>query len=274
MPINLQTLREIDRHFAAKQYDRAAELLRSVVAENPSESSLRLKLADALNLQGKTAESIEVLSQIATEFARDGFITKAIAVQKKIERINPAIAAELFRSIEESVYTEPAQAPAPAPKHEKPGAPAVAAPPPDPRQRALDTLFKGLSREERAEIIARLKEQTMPAKAVVFREGDSDTGVFIIVQGAVQILVNHHGKDVELARLSEGNFFGEVALLTGKPRTASVKCLTDTTFLVLERPEFLSLSERYPVLQESLVAALEHRAQSAIERLLEIDGGS
>lgn len=273
MPISIKTIRDIDRYFTAKQYDRAAELLQAVIAENPAESSLRLKLADALSLQGRNAQAIELLRRIAIEFARDGFITKAIAVQKRIERIDPAAAAELFRNLEESVHAEPA-APARTTSQAQPNAATETAPRVDPRQRALDRLFEGLSREDLAQIIARLNERSMSAKQIVFREGDADTGVFIVVEGEVQILINHHGKEVELARLGEGEFFGEVALLTGKPRTATVKCTHDSTFLVLERPEFLSLSERYPVLQESLVAALERRAQSAIERLLEIDRSS
>jgi tetratricopeptide (TPR) repeat protein len=273
MPISLNTIRDIDRSFAAKQYDRAAELLQAVIADNPAESSLRLKLADAWSLQGKNAQAIELLRRIAIEFARDGFITKAIAVQKRIERIDPAAATELFRSLEENANQEPA-APAAATVQAQVNASAEPAPRVDARHRALDRLFEGLSREELAQIIARLNERSLGEKQIVFREGDADTGVFIVVEGEVQILIDHHGKEVELARLGEGDFFGEVALLTGKPRTATVKCTRDTTFLVLERPEFLSLSERYPVLQESLVAALERRAQSAIERLLEIDRSS
>lgn len=263
MKIDSNVLRDLDRFFSAKKYGQAINLLNGVLEENPADLSLRMKLADAYALSGQRAKAEIILTEIAKQLARAGYITKAIAIQKKIHRIQPESGFDIYKYIEEVEKKSSKPAVDSDPSHASPEEP-------DNRMKALDNLFKGLPKEEFEQVFSSLEEKQLSAGEYVFHEGDQDNSVFIIISGTVKVLLDHGDDLLELATLNESDFFGEVALLTGKARTASVLCVTDSDFLVLNRENYKALNKKYSGLQESLAAALEYRAQKTIEKLTEI----
>src|SRR5882672_380284 len=74
---------------ARKSYAKAIEQLRAQIEANRHDPRLRMQLADVLVLAGKGREAVGILAPLADEYARDGFAAKAIAVFKKIQKIDP-----------------------------------------------------------------------------------------------------------------------------------------------------------------------------------------
>ena len=76
---------------AKRNFSRAAKVLRGQLAKDPANASVRQQLADVLALDGKTMEAVELLWKLADEYASSGFVGKAIAVLKKVQRLDPSL---------------------------------------------------------------------------------------------------------------------------------------------------------------------------------------
>ncbi len=121
-------------------------------------------------------------------------------------------------------------------------------------------LFAGLPAEQ-LEILARaLQRRRARAGETIFRQNDAGTSFYVIESGAVKIQrTSAEGKDVILAILSAGDFFGELALLDGEARSTDAVAKEESTLLVLEREEFQRFIVRDPSAATRLLAALSRR---------------
>jgi NADH dehydrogenase FAD-containing subunit len=80
---------------------------------------------------------------------------------------------------------------------------------------------------------------------VIVRQGDQGDCAYLINRGEVEVLRQEGDHQQPVAKLKSGECFGEIALLAGVPRTATVRCLTPVDVLVLPRDEFMTLAEGY-----------------------------
>src|SRR5687767_11823345 len=84
-------------------------------------------------------------------------------------------------------------------------------------------IFSGLSREDIAKVLGKMEEQTFGAGSTVFHQGDTGDACYVIQSGAVQVVLeNANGKSEAIAVLGPQDWFGEMALLSGEPRSASI----------------------------------------------------
>ena len=113
-------------------------------------------------------------------------------------------------------------------------------------------LFRHLSVEELVQVLDAMQTVKYRAGEAVVSEGIAGQELFVVVDGAVT--VERAGK--VLAKLSAGSHFGEISLLSARPRSASVRCMTDVTALSIDRARFLSLLRRYPELGMKLLWTL------------------
>ncbi len=113
-------------------------------------------------------------------------------------------------------------------------------------------LFAELGAIAIANIVARLRSRSYPAGACVVRKGEAGDAMYFIVRGEAEVRLGG-----PIAALKEGDFFGEMALLDRKPRSADVVTLTPCTLLVLEVAEFYQLIGQHP----ALIAAIEAEAK-------------
>lgn len=114
-------------------------------------------------------------------------------------------------------------------------------------------LFARLDPGSLAEIVGTIRARTVPPHTVIIRRGERGDAMYLIAAGAVDV-----GRaDGGTSRLGQGDFFGEMALLSREPRTATVTAATTTDLLIIEAVEFLRLCERLPEMREQveLVAA-------------------
>lgn len=103
-------------------------------------------------------------------------------------------------------------------------------------------LFSEMSYQELLEIASVLRQETFDPDAVVVREGDSSDTLYVIASGKVRV---ERGGEV-VAQLEPGCHFGEIAVLTNRPRTATVRAVGSTRLLALDRPVIGALFERRP----------------------------
>jgi len=114
-------------------------------------------------------------------------------------------------------------------------------------------LFADLTDRESDTILDLMREKTVAKGTTIFHQNDSGGGLYLLLAGAVKISrTGREGRDVTVAILSEGNFFGEMSLLDGQPRSASATTLQTTRLLVLDREHF----QRYVLSQSRIVAKL------------------
>jgi small-conductance mechanosensitive channel/CRP-like cAMP-binding protein len=121
-------------------------------------------------------------------------------------------------------------------------------------------LFASLDDEERHLIAEKLVEQRYAQDEVIIREGEQDESFFIIEWGTVEVyLLSAHGNRKILTTLSDGDFFGEIALLTGQKRTANVRALTDIRVHRLDKDSFKEILERKPEILDEIGSILSRR---------------
>ena len=121
------------------------------------------------------------------------------------------------------------------------------------------------------EMLSRFRDECVteryPAHRRVIGQGDPGDRFYIIVRGKVDIVVEDPpGSERTTAALSDGDYFGEVALLIDIPRTASVWTRTPCIFLTVERTSFVALLERVPRLHQSLIQTYLDRLQAEHQR--------
>ena len=130
-------------------------------------------------------------------------------------------------------------------------------------------IFQRLSRSSLESVAKTSKVQRFATGAVLVKEGEEANAFFVIVNGQAEV-VKGLGRDdaVILETLGELDFFGEMALLDGFPRSASVKALTDCECIVLIRWDFLALIRANPQVALDILPVLSQRLRSLENRLL------
>jgi len=123
-------------------------------------------------------------------------------------------------------------------------------------------IFKDLSKKEIKAIERILHRRTYKAGEAIFHEGDPGVGMYIIEDGRVNITLGKQEK--LLAVLSNGEFFGEIALLSETPRTASVVAVNESKMLGFFQPDLFGLMETDPKMGNKILHRL---AQMIADRL-------
>lgn len=116
------------------------------------------------------------------------------------------------------------------------------------------SFFDYMPTETLAEITRKFQTKTFPAGTVLFQQGDPGDSYYFIQSGRIRAFrKEEHGLVIDLAELGPGDGFGEIALLTGKPRTASVQTVEETVLTILTKEQFDKILEKYPQVALSFV---------------------
>lgn len=129
-------------------------------------------------------------------------------------------------------------------------------------------LFDRLATDDIAFIAGHLREQIYAEGEVLVRQGEEGDSFYLVQDGRVVVCVRDEvGRETEVARLDRYAFFGEMSLLTGEKRNATVKAETDTTVLVLTKEVFGAVLQRHSQLAEHLAEILEQRSKESMEKM-------
>jgi CRP-like cAMP-binding protein len=271
---------------ARKQFDKAVELARAQLKERPRDGRLVLQLADTLIASGRGREAVPFLRQMAEELAAEGFAAKAIAILKRTQKIEPgrvdidrrlaSLIAE--RTRQEAVAARPAMPAAPAGMPEfdmeelAEGDPLAGFEPvvaPDveidldgaePVSARRPALFPDFSNEELVAVMGGLQLIEYKTGDLIVAEGEPGDSLFLVTTGMVKAWIrNREGRYVLVRRLGEGDFFGEISVLTGSPRTATVVAAAPCELLELDRATLDGITAKYPRVREVLQRFYEQR---------------
>jgi CRP-like cAMP-binding protein len=124
-------------------------------------------------------------------------------------------------------------------------------------------LFAEVARETLDSVAARLLLRHVPSGELIFSPGDPGDAMYFVESGQVEIVSEDEERREALARLIPGDFFGEMALMTGKSRTVTARALAHSNLWVLYRTDFDDLLVRHPALTVALSKALRDRLSQA-----------
>jgi len=259
----------LDEHLAAKNYGKALRAIESELQKYPDNLNLRLRQADILELSGDRKRAIFILHDVAEGQARDGFYARAIAIYKKILRLDPEqnVHSQLARLIEDDRKSKTADH-----RRRKTGAgfgEQASDTTLELKELAASSLFASFKREALIEVLASTELRSYDAGDIIVTEGESGSSLFLIVNGVVKVFTRtEDGANLQLAELGLGDFFGEVSLLTGKPRTATITAHTDVTAIELDRTDFDSIVKNHPEARTTLEDFYKRRADETVEAVI------
>lgn len=126
------------------------------------------------------------------------------------------------------------------------------------------TYFQNFTDLELRQFIEIGYRQRLLTSDILFREGDPGNAFYIILSGSVEVFVDKLNK--HLTVLQNGQFFGELSLMLGIPRTATVRALEDTILFAINNKGFESLLQEHPELAEAIVQELGKHREELLER--------
>lgn len=126
-------------------------------------------------------------------------------------------------------------------------------------------LFESMDDDDAAALAARLVTREVAADEVVFDQGDEGDAMYIIEAGGVDIQTGTAKQRVVLASLYNGQYFGELALLDGAPRSARVVATKPSVLVLLERDDFVDFVKRRPEAALTIMSELGERMRATNE---------
>jgi CRP-like cAMP-binding protein len=273
----LQTvLAKAESDLGGSRYEEALKGFMVVVQSAPTFSRARLRIADTLLNLGQTKRATEVYRSLAWHFLKAGQPLFGLVASKMVIALDPAyedlleILAELYSS--ESDRTGDIDlAPAPVLDSEaKPGPPPLAKGdklveeavkcatdvasisempavlPPIP-------LFSHLGQDAFLHVLGSLRLKRFADGEAIIREGEPGDAFFMLADGIVAVTKQINGEERPLAHLAEGAVFGEMALVSNAPRTATVTARGEVALLSLSRGDL----ERHAGELDSITVALK-----------------
>jgi cAMP-dependent protein kinase regulator len=232
---------------ARREYARAVPLLKRDLDKYQSNPRIRLQYADALAGAGEYEDAIAQYEQTAKYYEDNGLTVQAIAVAKKAEKLRVQNAAskpqEATAGKSDPLFTRP------VPK---------------------SPLFEVLTEEEREALVREMELESHEEGSVIISEGQPGSSMYVIASGEVKVFTQAAGgATVYLARLGEGDFFGEVSMLSGKPRTATITASQRTELLRLDKEKLDTALATYPGIRTVLNDFYQRRAEHTVEAMIE-----
>jgi len=132
-------------------------------------------------------------------------------------------------------------------------------------------LFGSLIPEEIESLAALLRRRSIKKGDILFQKGDEGTALYAILRGCIKIIVTTPvGDKITVAILNDGDFFGEMALLDGMPRSADAVALEETQLAVLDRNDFLMFLSQHEHAVRAILRTLSIRLRKTDDLLSEI----
>jgi len=301
---------EVQSLIARRNFPKAIEALLAQSKAKPYNRRIRLRLCDVYLMAGRSKDAVPVFLDLADSFAKDGFIAKAIAMLKRIEKIEPGrrdVESRLAQLIQDksqrtAAVTTRRTRPTPPPglsfgleeidtsveiqlgSTAPPSPAAVAAPPvaeevPEfdesfaiaedeeapPLEDLSTPLFDGLDPDELVAVMRGLELVSFEAGDLIVVEGEVGDSMFILSSGRVKVyLRTPAGRSTKVDEFEEGDFFGEISVLTGKPRTATLTAAEECDCLVLNREALAKITALHPRVTDVLKKFQQERAMATL----------
>lgn len=217
---------------------------------------VKVRMGDVRQKMNQKPQAVAEYMKAAELFSDKGFVVKALAMYKLVLRLDPnndkalSLMSGLHsnKSVTE-LKLEPVEMGSPVP------------------QSSVIPLFADLDQEEFNDFTNRMQFHTHPAGTVIVKEGDPGASVYVVTRGAVKVYTTVDGKQVDLAQLQPSDFFGEIAFLTGKPRTATVETVEECDILEVPEDQLADLIRTKPRIREVMQKYYDQRVASTLQKL-------
>jgi cAMP-dependent protein kinase regulator len=271
-------IEHLDRYVSDHQYDRALEAVAGELKRDPRQFNLLLRKAEILGMAGDRDRAVRLYREIAEKQTRAGFYLRAIALYKKVLRLDPNLEdvhAELARLIEEDRRSrQPIEQ-----RLAEQGGVRVSRPAGRPsatldleqqtKELRASTLFSSFERGALEEVLASAWLRSYEEGDIIVTEGELGSSLFLIVTGGVKVFtLGERGEHLPLAELGPGDLFGEVSLMTGRPRTATITARSPVAAIELTKEDVDRISESYPEVPKILEEFCSRRAQETVEAVI------
>jgi CRP-like cAMP-binding protein len=127
---------------------------------------------------------------------------------------------------------------------------------------AVSPIFRPFQKAERKHLMEKFRAREVVEGEPVIREGDPSDGLYVVLEGAVDVVKRKDGQELVVGHLREGDLFGEMSCLRKAPASASVVVRRAGTLLRLPRKEFDDLVVSYPQILELVATLSEERAEN------------
>jgi CRP-like cAMP-binding protein len=298
--------RKLAELISRKKYVPAIELLLGQYKAGAREPGLRFTLAEVLVLAGRERQAVPVLIGLADELLGQGDLHWAGTALDRVESIDPgshdlaarraALAGQAYR--QDLVFAAIAAEAIDETKSEAHAFDTLESAPSADEAELLDlvraladsgpkgagsrcsTLASSLLGGRRDdELLAHgsgLRRRTFAPGDVLVAEGEHDTSLFLVRAGTLRVLVRSaQGRDYQVAELGAGDFFGEVAAVSGRPRSATVAALAAGEALEIDKPTLdrlvLDRPEAKLLLEEACVARATSAEADAVRAVAATD---
>ena len=220
---------------------------------------IRVRIGDAFQKLGQKVEAVKEYVYAADLYAEKGAVVKSLAQYKLALRLDPGHkrAQERMAALHSNKTVAEKKAEPVEEGKQKPVSSVI-------------PLFAGFTQEEFTEFTKMMNVHPLPAGMPIVEQGDSGKSVYIIASGSGKIHTRLlSGERGDLAQLWPGDFFGEMAFLTGKPRTATVETAEDSLVLEVTEDKLRELTSQRPRVLEVLQKYSEMRTKGTTEKILE-----
>ncbi len=131
-------------------------------------------------------------------------------------------------------------------------------------------LFSAMTDEEIMLIVSKMKMKYYAASEIIVQQGDEGGSMYVIKKGRVSINILTSAQQlIKLKELQHGDFFGEISLLTGDKRTATIKALTEVELYELERDDLHEAIKANKEIAKKLEEVLIHRKEEMLKAIEE-----
>jgi tetratricopeptide (TPR) repeat protein len=248
----------VQKHISKSDWKSAIAEMEKLFAID-QDPIVRVRIGDARQKLNQKPEAVKEYIHAADLYADKGFVVKALAQYKLALRLDPANKdalgkMELLHSNKtvSELKLEPIEDGEMQPT------------------RSVIPLFSDFTQDEFNEFTKRMMIHTMPPGKAIVKEGETGRSVFILTRGSVRVSAAIQGKKVELAVLQPSDFFGEIAFLTGKPRTATVETTEESDVLEVAEEDLNDMINKSPRIREVLRNYHTLRVQSTLEKVKEM----
>lgn len=265
---------------------KALDVYKQILELAPQDVTAQLKAGDLLQKLERGQEAIDYYIRVAETYAADGLLLKGIAACKLILEIDPdhtktqKMLADLYAKKTGRAVSQPVAVPTAAKPPPLPTRPKESQPPAEELQElseddlvVLDEpeevepvplpsipLFSDLPKNAFIQLMEQMQMRSVLPGEPIIREGDVDDSMFIISSGRVKVTkTTETGTDLVLAHLSDGAFFGEMALLSEAPRSASVIAEEETLLFEVSNQVLDQVVKNFPSVRHILVRFYKQR---------------
>lgn len=213
--------------------------------ELPLDALPDLALDADVELPGAEEPELSLEPEIELQAEPEVQLEPEIEPEPSAEPMTESLFAEELMSLVEGAFNDPSAPMAPVPD--------AAAGEGGGNQIVVSPLFKDFSVDELVAVIHGLNLITFEAGDIILTEGDAGDSMYMLTAGTVKAVKrNAAGRQVAVNELSEGAFFGEISILTGQPRSATVVATSHCELLELDRPTLDSIVATHPHVRQVL----------------------